>query len=192
MPYPDFAPAVQPLQTLNQEFDVADAAGRQLDVDLDLCAAPPVELFVNACAGQRHRLHFGKVRRCGVDQRLDELEQLAARSGVAGRHARLDQHLQFPVARAPLVVVPGAIQRKAYFALRAVRTQAQIHAIGAAVRGERRKHAGELQAGLLEKFEVADCGRPRGFAGSAIHEQQIDIGAVVQLAAAQLPYRHDR
>ena len=131
VPHPGLAAAVQPLQALHQELDIANAAARQLDIQPGIGALRG-QLFMNALARFRDRLHGAEVERSRVDQRLDEFQQIAPRLALAGRDAGLDEHLQLPVAAALLIVVAGAIERDADFAETAVGTQPQIHAVALA------------------------------------------------------------
>ena len=129
MPHPGFAAAVQPLQALHQELDVANAAGGQLDVDAAARMAPRGHLFADPLPRFGYRFHRPEIERGLVNQRLDELQQRRARLRLARRHARLDQHLLFPVARPLAVVISRAIAGNRHLAQRPVRTQPQIHAV---------------------------------------------------------------
>ena len=80
VPHPRLAAAVQALQALHQELDVADAAGRELDVERRCDAAPRRQFFADALARFGDRLHGAEIERALVDQRLDELQQAARRA----------------------------------------------------------------------------------------------------------------
>ena len=105
------------------------------------------QLLLNAVARLGDALDVRKVRRGLVNQRLDDFEEDAAEADRAGRGAGLDQHLQFPVARAPMVVLERGLQRKHQLTHVAVRPQSQIDAIAGAFR---RHHRQQLRQTLGE------------------------------------------
>ena len=76
---------------------------------------------------------------------------------VAGGYASLDHHLQFPVASAIGVILAGGFERNAHFALAAIGTQAQVHAIAHALAGIGGKQRGELIRGAHEEFAVGNA-----------------------------------
>jgi len=127
-----------------------------------------------------------------IDQRLDEIEQRLARLCIARGDSRLDEHLLFPIARALKVVSDGAIDGDADFAQRAIRTQTQIDAVTLSFASESGKQLGILVGDLLIKFLVADRFWAIGFAGARVEKHQVDVGAVIQLQAAQLTERNHR
>src|ERR1700761_5280745 len=104
---------MQALQTLDKEFDVADAAARQFDVDAS--GAGLALALVNARAGFRNGFYGAEVSSRPGDQRLDKLQQLAAGVKIASCNAGFDQHLQFPVAAAGSVILLRAFQGLANF-----------------------------------------------------------------------------
>ena len=183
---------MQPLQALHQKLDVANAAGRELDIEAVLQAAPGGQLLADSLARFGDRLHRAEIQRALVDQRLDELQQSGARLGLAGRNPRLDQHLLFPVARALFVVGFGPVFGNRDLAQRAVGPQAQIHPVALALGGVGGEQGGVLVGDFLVKLLVAQAGRAVGLAVAAMHEHQVDIGAVVQLFAPQLAQRNHR
>ena len=134
VPHPRLAAAVQPLQALHQELDVANAAGRKLDVDA-AHAPPRGHLFADPLPRLGYRFHRPEIERGLVNQRLHELQQRRARLRLACRHARLDQHLLLPVARPPAVVISRALAGNRHLAQRPVRAQPQIHAVTLAFGG---------------------------------------------------------
>ena len=71
------------------------------------------QLLADSLPRGGHRLDGGEVQRARINARLDGLQEGLAQGPVARRDARLDQHLQLPVPRAALVVLPRAVERKA-------------------------------------------------------------------------------
>src|SRR5258708_39938867 len=107
---PGLAAAVQALQALHQEFDVADSAWTELDIESGVgrrgrFAGPGRQLLTDAVARLGDRFDGAEIGGGRIDHRLDEIEQLAAELAVSGRDASLDEHLQLPVAAAAAVVV---------------------------------------------------------------------------------------
>ena len=87
MAHPLLAAAVQALQALHQKLDVADAAGRQLDVEAAVRAALARASFLaDALAGFADRFDGAEIERALVDERLDEFEQGGA--GLGSRRRR--------------------------------------------------------------------------------------------------------
>ncbi len=122
--HPRVAAAVEPLEALHQKLDVANAAGREFDIEPVLQAAPRRQLLADSLARFGDRLDRAEIQGALVDERLDELEQAGARLGLAGRDPRLDQHLLFPIARALFVIRLGPVFGDRNLAQRAVGPQA--------------------------------------------------------------------
>ena len=87
--HPRLAPAVQALQALHQKLDVADAAGRQFDVQPAPARASRGGLFADALARLRNRFHRAKIEGTLVDQRLHEFQQGRAGLRLARRKRAL-------------------------------------------------------------------------------------------------------
>ncbi len=187
---PGRGPAVQSLQALRQEFDVADASALQFDVDARSAIPPQVQprrqLLIQPFPRGREFLDGGEVESGGINQRLDEIQKRAAGRPVPCGHARLDQHLQFPVTRPVFVITARAFERYAHFTQAAVRPQPQINPVTDPFGRIRRKQSGKLVGRALEEFLVGDALRSSGLAIGRVQEHQVDIGAVVQLFSAQL------
>src|SRR5262249_40970181 len=112
---PGLATAMQALHALHEEFNIADAAGAEFDVQPGIrrrsrLAWPRGELLADALTRLRHRLDGSEVGGRRINQRLDRVEQLAAEFAISGRHAGLDKHLQFPVTAAVAIVVARAVE----------------------------------------------------------------------------------
>ena len=108
--HPGLASAMKALQTLHQELDVANAAGRQLDVEAGLAGTPGGELFADAQARGGDRFHGRKVEAGCVGERSGVVQKRLSGGPVARRYPRLDEHLQLPIARALLVVRLRAVE----------------------------------------------------------------------------------
>ena len=109
--HPLLASAVQALQTLHQELDVADTTGCQLAVQPAWRAALGRQFLTDALAGFADRLDGAEIERALVDQRLHKLEQGGAGLALSSGDAGLDQHLLLPVTRAVAVISARAFFR---------------------------------------------------------------------------------
>jgi len=69
------ATAMQTLQALHQEFDIANAAGRQLDIQAIAQPAFGRRLLVDALPRFGNRLHRAKIQRALINQGLHEIQQ---------------------------------------------------------------------------------------------------------------------
>ena len=176
----------------DQKLDIADAAGSELDIECGFSKATPVEFFADALARGGDSFNGRKIERGGIDERLNRIQQLAAGFGISRGDPRFDQHLQFPIARAGLVILLCAFERNTHFAQAAVGTQAQIHAIAQAFGGVSGKQLGVLVRDFLVKLFVRDGIRAVGLSVRGVDEHQVDVGAVIKLPAAQLSERDHR
>jgi hypothetical protein len=127
--HPRLAPAVQTLQALHQKLDIANAAGRQLHIQAARATASRGHLFTDPLAGLRNRFHGAEIQRAFINQRLHEFQQRIAWLRLPCRHAALDEHLLFPIARPVQVVSARALFGDADLAQRPIRPEPQIHAI---------------------------------------------------------------
>src|SRR5205085_5872189 len=104
------------------KLDIANAASGQLDIESGLASASALaEFLADTLASNRHGLHSREVERGGIRERLDGLEQLAPRLAIARRGTCLDHHLEFPIAGAGLIILPGAFEREGDFTEAAIR-----------------------------------------------------------------------
>jgi hypothetical protein len=120
--HPGIVTAVQPLQALGEEFDVANAAAVQLDIQRNV--ARGAQLFGNPLACRQHAFHRLEIARRTVNVGPHFAQEFARQPDVARGVACLDQHLQFPVARAMLVIFDGGVERNRQVPLLAFRAQA--------------------------------------------------------------------
>jgi hypothetical protein len=183
---PGFAAAVETLEALDEKLDIADAAGGELDVDFGGVEFAGGELFVDAEAGLGDGFDGGEVEGGGVDERFDEGEKGAAGGGVAGGGAGLDEHLEFPVAAAGLVVGLGGFEGHDDFAVAAFGAEAEIDAVANAFGGVAGEEVGDEVGDFLRELFVGDDGGAGGVAVGGIEEDEVDVGAVVELFAAEL------
>ena len=177
MAHPQFAPAVQTLQALHQELNIANAAAFELDIEARLLAG--LVAFGNPSARFGHGFDAGEIERGAIDHGLDKIEQDAAGFRLTGGHAALNQHLQLPVAGAAAVIGLGAFKRNHHFAMAAFGAQTKIDTVTDAGRRVSRKQLGEVAGQLGEKLLIAERLRAVGFAGAGVDKAEVDVGRVV-------------
>ena len=164
---------------------------------VSLTSSPPCraasgrQFLADALAGFTDRFDGAEIERALVDQRFDELEEGGAGLALSGGDARLDQHLLLPVAGALAVVKAGAFLGDGDLSQGSVGAEAQVDAIALALGGVAGEQGGVLVGHLLVEFLVGEHGGTVGLAIAAVDEHEVDIGAVVQLFAAQLAERDD-
>ncbi len=117
---PGGAGAVETLEALGEELDIADAAGSEFDVEALVAMAAGGEFFTNSFAGEGDGFDGGEVERGRVREGFDGVEEYAPRVRVAGGDTGLDHHLEFPVAGAGAVVLERAVERETDFTEAAV------------------------------------------------------------------------
>ena len=163
------------LQQLDRELDVADPAAAALDLGELLAALTDVLLQPNLRPADL-------VDRCGlqvigVHELLDAPDEGFAEREVARGRSSLDHRLALPRGGLASVVREGRLERPAQCGAAASRPQRRIYL-------ERDPVLGLLGEGPDQ------LRRPRAL--DLVHEQQVDVGRVVQLAAPPLPERDHR
>ena len=100
---------VHELQQLDRELDVADPAAPRFS---SRSSSPrPMRLAFGARLHRPHRPHRVRAEHVRPHERLDELGEARAQLGVAGDRPRLDERLELPGLRPPLV--PGRVRLEA-------------------------------------------------------------------------------
>ena len=103
--------AVQQLQRLHDEFDLANAAGPELDVPLQILVADDVAL--DPSLDRRDLIE--QLRRCAfrIDERLMFAQEIVGKFFAAGDAARFDQREALPRFAEPAVVILEALRASA-------------------------------------------------------------------------------
>ena len=180
---------MQALQALHQELDVPNAPRIQLHVQRG--HGPRLARLLNAVARGRQRLDLGKIGGGAVDARRDHVQELAPQGLVPGHRARLEQHLQLPVARPPEIVLRGGRDRDDQFAGIALRAQPEVDPVAEALGRNCGQQACQPLGQLRGEVLVGRRYRPVGLALAGVDVHQVDVGAVVELGPAQLAQRDD-
>ena len=181
--------AVQQLQKLDHELDVANSTVARLDLKIGAARRdralfdPPLQrLDLRDLAGTQV---------AAVDERGDGLDKRASQAEVAGDRTALDQGLPLPGSTPGLVVAQGRVQRTGQRTLFAVGAKPHVNPVGNAPRGVFGEQPDDLGSHPCEELGVRDDSRPRGPAILVVEEDKIDVGAVVQLSAAELAQAQD-
>jgi hypothetical protein len=163
---------VHDLQQLDRELDVTDAAASALDLDELLAALPDVLLEPNLRPADV--VDRGRLEPVRVHERLDALHERPPELEVAGCGAGLDHGLALPGGRLAFVVGEGRVQGSGQCRAAASRPQRRIHLERDAVlrRLGQQPHQSACVVRLVD-----------------VHQQQVDVGRVVQLASAPLAER---
>jgi hypothetical protein len=179
--------SVQELEELHGELDVSNPAAPLLD--LSALAAAPGDALLDALLVLLDRADPGGVQPPVVDDRLELGGQQAPQRPVSGHRAELDQRLTLPRARAGPVVLERRGQRPHERPPRALRPQPHVDAEREPVRGLPRQQPAEA----LRQLRVRLPPRPGHLPvlGRGVDEDQIDVGRVVELPAAELPHGED-
>ena len=181
--------AVEELEELDDELDVADAAVAGLDLDLG-GAGGESALFDPPL----HRLDFADLRAAqvtAVNEGCDGVQESFSEVKVAGDGSALDEGLPFPGASGGFVVAEGGGEGTGEGSLVAFRAEAHIDAIGHAEHSMVGEEADDFASHSGEEFGVGDGSRAKGLAFEVVEEDQIDVRAVVELLSAELAEGED-
>ncbi len=193
------------LDGLHEKFDLANPPDAQLDVAALL---PAIRHFgVDHVLDGFHigddlgRLRFPRRRRpFAVDERTRGPEKSLPDLGIAGHGAGLEQRQALPALPALRIVVSVVSHRAAEPAGCALGAEAQIHSKNVALlarlsQGPRQGARHELEIFFVGDGPEKSGGLARQLLGVALigpmHENQVDVRTIVQLAAAELPHAHD-
>ncbi len=191
---PRVVAAVEQLQGLHDELDLADAAAPELDVAGAPVAGPAAgQLAVDLTLHPADRRDHGRVDTGAIDDFADQLHEPDADALVARRHPRLEQRLALPRRRPLAVVGLVALDRQREGADASLRAQPHVDPEDVALVGHRLDDLDDLAAHAAEVLAVgqAALARPRRLALRAVDEHEVDVGRVVQLLAAELAHADD-
>ena len=175
------AAAVDDLEELDRELDVADAAAAALHLGELLAAAPDVLLEADLRAPDV--VDRGLVQVARVDRAGDAVDEGGAEGCVARGRARLDHRLALPGGGLAFVVGEGGVERARERSGAAARTETEVDperdALGGRV-GEVGDHVGGRGLGAVTAHLLE------------MQQEEVDVARVVQLAPAELAQRDDR
>ncbi len=177
-PHGGVVTTVHELQQLHGELDVADATATTLE--LAVADALALGALLGALLHGPDLADGVGVELLGPHPRRGDGHEPLTELEVAGDRSCLHQRLELPVAR-PLVVVGGVTgKRSRERALTAFGSEVGVGAEDDAVL-TRRRHGGKHRArGALGEVGVA-----------LVHEQDVDVARVVELASTELPHADD-
>jgi hypothetical protein len=177
-PHGRFLRAMNQLQILHDELDVANGALSQLHLAVE--PAGPFEIRLDLLFHQPHAF----AHRFGggvVDQRFDAAQELGPQRPIAGDDPRFEVRLFLPQPGVVRHVRQVRIQRRDQFAGPAPRTEPHVDAV----------HEPDVRY-VRERLDQPLSHAPVHAGAAGGHEQQIDVGTVIQLLAPQLAHRDDR
>ncbi|MGX1407773.1 prevent-host-death family protein [Streptomyces ambofaciens] len=181
-------PPVHQLEELHGELDVPEAAGPELELPVDLGDG---DVLHHPAA---HLLHVrDEVLAVGglPHQGLEGGDVLGAEPGVAGHRAGLEQRLELPGLGPALVVGDVAAEGAHQGAVAALGAEVGVDGPDGALDGglgADPHHVRGQRGGGAQRLGLVDV---RAFGGLA-HEDDVDVGDVVQLVSAALAHRDHR
>ncbi len=194
---PRLAAAVQALQTLHDEFDIANSAGGEFHVpECGVIAGLRIaaQLARNFFARANDRAKRDEIKFRAIDKRLHFADKFISGDDVARGTARLDEHLQFPLARRSAIVGKRGFNAGGENPFAALWAKAQVDTEESAVAG----HLGEKFRNALrethKEFGIC-CGAEAAAGGGAIaavNKHQVDVGTVVKFLAAKFSEGENR
>ena len=182
--------AVEQLEELDHELDVTNAAVPGLDLEFGPTRRHRA-LFDSPLEGLDFR-DLGRAQVAAIDERSDRLQERAAQVEVAGDRPALDQGLPLPGASTRHVVAQSGVQRACQCALFAVGPQPHVDPVGDAHRRVLGQQADDLGSHPPEELGIGDDPGTEGLTLLIVEEYEVDVGAVVELGAAELAQsQHD-
>ncbi len=181
--------AMEELEELDDELDVADAAPPRLD--LDLRRAGRDGALLNPALEGLDLGDLGRGKVSAINERGDRLLERPAQRQIAGHGPALEQRLAFPGPPSGHVIVDRRIERAGHRPLFPVRTEAHVDPVGHPQRGVLGQQADHLAPHPREKFGVGNDLGPGGLAVLIVEEDEVDVRAVVQLDAPELSQAQD-
>ena len=180
--------AMQKLQRLHHELDLANPARAQFHVAPDIFVADDVALdppfdapdFLQDIPG----------RALGKNERLMLPEKFVGQLAAAGDAARFDQRQPFPGLAKPGVIIFHAVDRAGERSRRSLRAQPQIDPKKRARRIVGGEGLDYFRAELIEPLVIGQV--RRNLSLFAVDEDHVDIGAVVQLPAPEFSQAENR
>ena len=180
--------AMQKLQRLHHELDLANPARAQFHVAPDIFVADDVALDPPFDAPDFLQDIPGRAPR--KNERLMLPEKFVGQLAAAGDAARFDQRQPFPGLAKPGVIILHAVDRPRERSRRSLRAQPQINPKKRARRIVGRERLDYFRAELIEPFVVGQV--RRNLSLFAVDEDHVDVGAVIQLPAAQFSQAENR
>src|SRR4029077_15597903 len=178
------------LEHLHGELHVDQPAAAGLDVHVLLVGVVPLRL--DALARPAHLGDAGTIEATAVDETGDRpLEARSQRRG-AFDGTRLDERLALPQLRAAAVIGLERLERGPQRSLVAGGTQAGVDPVGDALAGRGLEHADRALRDAREELVRRDAIAPPARVTGVVDEDEVEIGVVVELRAAELAHGDDR
>src|SRR6266511_4015013 len=173
--------AVDKLECLHDEFDLANAAASKLHVALQLVGSNHVALDASLDVGDLiEQIGRGAFR---INKRLMLPQEFVSQLATAGDSARLNQSQALPGFAETGVIIFHALERPGEWPGRTFRTKAQINAKQGAFWMTCGKCLEDFLSQPVKEFVVGNLWRELAFL--AVEKEKIDIGTVIQLGASE-------
>ena len=185
---PPLAAAAQQLERLHDEFDLADAAGAELDVVLQLA---PRDLALDQRLHAAERFEHAEIQVTAIHERTHARAVDAVVERRARHRARLDPGVALPVAPLPLEVILEGRGARHQRSAGAERPQAHVDAESAALHGRRVQIADQQLSEPQEELLVRQRPLTRGLAVRREQEDQVDVRGEIELLPAELAHGDD-
>src|SRR5262249_23053823 len=180
-------PAVHELLRLHEEFDLADAAAPELHV-----AARRLRRTQRRVDLPLHDLQIldrAEVEVSSVHERDELADETLAERPITADGSRLEPRRAFPRLTPGLVVGERGRQRDRHRSLAPARPEPKVDAEDDAVAGPLAERARHLLGEPGEELRERTAGRLLAVGLVDVHE--VDVRAVVELLAAELPHAED-
>ena len=178
-------PSVEKLEGLDDEFNIPDPARHQLDVGLVANRRFDAGLDPrNGSCGRRHE-------RSRIDEGLEVFEEFPAQGLVAGHGTSFDQHLAFPHLPPRFIIGRVAFHGADEGACSRFRPESDIDTVQIALVGQLRQVPDKSFRQPGEIFVCPGISPVIGVPLLRIHEDHVNVGAIIELATPQLPQPDD-
>ena len=178
--------AVDDLEHLREQLDLADAPAPLLHVLVEVAALAVLAVGPRLVAGEL--LDGRVVQVLAVHEGDGQLDEPPAEVEVARDRPRLDEREPLERLAHALVVLRRLLQRVDEVAALPHRAQAHVDPVEVALAGMRAEQAREPAPQLL----VAPLGGAGRIVRGVVDVDEVDVGAVVEIAAAELAHADDR
>ncbi len=167
------------MEHLREEFDLTDTATTNLDIEVEGSAR-----FLHSYVVPEHFFERDIIEIPSVHERLYELEEPTVELSAARNRPGLDESKTLERFAPHVVVLAVLLERICDVAAARHGPQAQIDPIQEPLVGK----FGEQRHQLAPKLQKQQMRRLVFFVVRLAHEDQVDVGAIVQLSPAELAH----
>ena len=181
--------AMDQLEGLGDELDLANAAGAELDVFAHALAP---HLLLDQQLHRTQRFDGGEIQITAINEGPQHFQQFGTRGLIATHHARLDHGVALPVTPLILVVLLQRIEAEHQRTAGTIGAQAHVGAEHEAVDGDRIQCLDQLLPQTNEELLIIQRTLDAlGLATFGIAEDQVDVRRQVELVRTELAHAED-